>query len=228
MDAKEDLTRSETTTAASGQVNDTGSDQFGIQGGTLYGFDTDSSGRIPKGWLHDRTGNGQIGNWIVVEDTTAPSKPNVLAQTSQDQTDYRFPVAVLDSSAYTDLQLSVKFKAIKGSVDQGAGLVWRYKDINNYYLVRANALEDNVNSYKVVKGSRKQVEGSNTKVSTNQWHTLVVEARGDTLECYFDGKRLIEKEDQTFTGSGQIGLWTKADSYILFDDFTVKNLASGK
>src|SRR2546426_2946231 len=117
----------QSATAASGQVNDTGSDRFGIQGGTLYGFDTDSSGRIPKGWLHDRTGNGQIGNWIVVEDTTAPSKPNVLAQTSQDQTDYRFPVAVLDSSAYTDLQLSVKFKAIKGSVDQGAGLVWRYK-----------------------------------------------------------------------------------------------------
>jgi hypothetical protein len=154
-------------------------------------------------------------------DTTAPSNPNVLAQTSQDQTDYRFPVAVLDSSSYTDIQLSVKFKAIKGSVDQGAGLVWRYKDINNYYLVRANALEDNVNFYKVVDGRRKEIEGSNTKVSTNQWHTLLVEARGDTLECYFDGSRLFGKRDASFSGPGKIGLWTKADSYILFDDLTI-------
>ncbi|MBI1805205.1 MAG: hypothetical protein HY033_13730 [Ignavibacteriae bacterium] len=216
------------TTTASEQVNDTDSDQFGIQGGTVYGFDTDSLRRIPKGWSHDRTGNGQLGNWIVMEDTTAPSRPNVLAQISQDQTDYRFPVAVLDSSSYTDLQLSVKFKAIKGSVDQGAGLVWRYRDINNYYLVRANALEDNVNFYKVVNGNRKQIEGSDTKVSTSEWHTLVVEARGDTLECYFDGNRLFEKNDATFKGPGKIGVWTKADSYILFDDFTVKALVNGK
>ncbi len=216
------------TRETSEQLNNNDNEQFGIPGGTAYGFDNDSVGRIPKSWSHDRTGQGHIGNWIVMKDTTAPSKPNVLAQTSQDETDYRFPVAVLDSSSYTDLQLSVKFKAIKGSIDQGAGLVWRYKDINNYYVVRANALEDNVNFYKVVNGRRRQIEGSGTKVSTNRWHTLVVEARGDTLECYFDGHRLFEKEDATFTGPGKIGLWTKADSYILFDDFTVKDLVSGK
>lgn len=216
------------TPVVSGQANDTDREEFGIQGGIVYNFDTDSIGQISKGWSRDRTGQGQIGNWIVMRDTTAQSRPNVLAQTSQDKTDYRFPVAVLDSSSYTDLQLSVKFKATKGSVDQGAGLVWRYRDINNYYLVRANALEENVNFYKVVDGRRKQIEGFNTKVSTNQWHTLVVEARGDTLECYFDGNRLFEKKDATFTEPGKIGLWTKADSYILFDDFTVKALVSGK
>lgn len=203
------------------QLNNSGNRQLVIQGGMVYGFDNDNAGRIPKGWSHDRTGRGQIGNWIVMADTTAPSNPNVLAQTSQDQTDYRFPVAVLDSSSHTDLQLSVKFKAIKGSVDQGAGLVWRYRDINNYYLVRANALEDNVNFYKVVDGKRREIQGFNTKVSTNQWHTLLVEARGDTLECYFDGNRLFEKKDATFMGPGKIGLWTKADSYILFDDVTI-------
>lgn len=210
--------------AASEQANVAHQEQFGVQGGTVYNFDDGNVAQFPVGWSHDRTGDGQLGNWVIMKDTTAPSRPNVLAQTSQDETDYRFPVTVLDSPSYTDLELSVKFKAINGSVDQGAGLVWRYRNINNYYVVRANALEDNVNLYKVVDGRRRQIEGLNTKVSTNQWHTLAVEAKGDTLECYFDGKRLFEKNDATFAGPGKIGLWTKADSYILFDDFTAKDL----
>src|SRR5206468_10632774 len=126
-------------------------------------------------------------------------------------------------SWYMDLQLSVKFKTLKGKIDQGAGLVWRYKDINNYYVVRANALEDNVNFYKVVDGRRKELQGLGTKVGTNEWHTLIVEMKGKVLECYFDGQRLFETEDATFSAPGKIGLWTKADSYILFDDFTVKS-----
>jgi hypothetical protein len=207
--------------------NDTG--QFGIQGGTVYDFDNDSVGQIPKGWSHDRTGQGQIGNWIVMGDTTAPSKSNVLAQISPDQADYRFPVTVLDSSSYIDMQLSVKFKAVKGSVDQGAGLVWRYRDINNYYVVRANALEDNVVLYKVEKGKRTDLPlvgkgrtyGMKERVPTGKWGSLRIIATGSHFDVFHNGKKLFEVQDSIFTEAGKVGLWTKADSYTLFDNLTI-------
>ncbi len=225
-DEDEDKRGAQSTTTESAKSEKGETEMYGaeIQGGQVHNFSSDQEGIIAKGWSHDRTGKGSIGSWIIMKDPTAPSQPNVFAQISQDKTDYRFPVAIVDTSTYTDLQLSVKFKTVKGLVDQGAGLVWRYKDINNYYVVRANALEDNVNFYKVVDGRRKQLEGAGTKVGTNEWHTLIIKMKGETLECYFDGQRLFETADPTFPGPGKIGLWTKADSYILFDDFTTKSL----
>ncbi len=110
----------------------------------VLSFDSDQPGKPPAGFTTNRTGKGKQGTWVVMTDTTAPSRPNVLAQTDMDRTDYRFPVCVYDAFAAKDVDLSVKFKAVKGSVDQGAGLVWRYKDKDNYYIVRANALEGNV------------------------------------------------------------------------------------
>ncbi len=193
-----------------------------VTGGTAYNFDQDEVGKIAKGWSYDRTGGGTMGNWVVMKDETATSKPNVFAQISQDETDYRFPVAVIDTSSYKDVELSVKYKPVKGKVDQGGGLVWRYKDINNHYVVRANALENNVNFYKVIDGRRKFVKGANVKVASGQWHTLKVEAKGNAVDCYFDGEKVLQANDNTFTNAGKVGLWTKADSYILFDDFKVK------
>lgn len=217
---------------AEGGNTETGGEdgQYGVEivGGMVYSFDADKQGVLPGGWSQERTGEGSMGSWVVMQDPSAPSQPNVFAQVSQDETDYRFPVAVIDSSSFKDLQLSAKFRALKGKVDQGAGLVFRFRDSNNYYVVRANGLEDNVNFYKVVDGRRKQLTGSNTKVSSGQWHTLIVEAKGETVECYLDGKKLFESQDDTFAGPGKVGLWTKADSYILFDDFTVKALVGGE
>jgi 3-keto-disaccharide hydrolase len=189
--------------------------------GRVYNFDSDDEGTIASGWSQDRTGKGSMGKWVVMKDSTAPSQHNVLAQISQDETGYQFPVAVIDSSSYKDLQLSVRFKPLKGRIDQGAGLVFRYEDINNYYVVRANALEDNVNLYKVVDGSRTNLTSVDVRVTTNQWHTLIIKAQGDQIECIYEGQKLFETKDDTFAGPGKIGLWTKADSYILFDEFTV-------
>lgn len=205
-----------------GSGESTEQEEAEVKGGTAYNFDQDEVGKIAKGWSQDRTGGGTMGNWVVMKDETAPSKPNVFAQTSQDKTDYRFPVAVIDASSYKDVELSVRYKPVKGEIDQGGGLVWRYEDVNNYYVVRANALENNVNFYKVVNGERKSVKGAKVKVASGQWHTLKVEAKGNVVECYFDGKKVLETKDDTFTNAGKVGLWTKADSYILFDDFTVK------
>jgi hypothetical protein len=189
-----------------------------------WSFDSDAEGRPPVGFTLARTGQGSEGQWVVKKDESAPSKPNVLAQTSQDKTDYRFPLAIAEGTSYKDLALTVKFKTISGTVDQGAGLVFRLKDGDNYYVVRANALEDNFRLYHVVNGRRIQFAGANFKVTPHVWHEIRVEARGNEFRCYYDDQLKITAQDNTFKDAGKIGLWTKADSVIYFDDLTVEDL----
>jgi hypothetical protein len=191
-----------------------------------WNFDKDVEGKQPAGFTFARTGQGSDGQWVVKKDDSAPSKPNVLAQTSQDKTDYRFPLAIVEGTNYKDAALSVRFKTVSGSVDQGAGLVFRLKDKDNYYVVRANALEDNFRLYHVVNGRRVQFAGANLKVAPQTWHEIKVEARGDEFKCYYDGQLRIAARDDTFPDAGRIGLWTKADSVIYFDDLTVQDLGS--
>src|SRR5215470_8087246 len=184
-------------------------------------FDTDKTGEMPVGFHGARTGQGTDGKWVVTPDATAPSKPNVVAQTSRDRTDYRFPLLIADQGTFKDLEISVKFKAMEGEVDRAGGLVFRLKDANNYYIVRANALEDNYRLYHVVNGSRREFAGANFKVTSGEWHELRVEAVGNKLVCYFDGAKKIEATDETFKDAGKVGLWTKADSLTYFDDLRV-------
>lgn len=193
-----------------------------------WNFDGDGEGKPPAGFNFARTGQGSDGQWVVKKDESAPSKPNMLAQTSQDKTDYRFPLAIAEGTSYKDLALSVKFKTISGSVDQGAGLVFRLQDKDNYYVVRANALEDNFRLYHVVNGRRIQFAGSNFKVTPGVWHEIRVEARGNEFRCYYDGQLKITARDNTFKDAGKIGLWTKADSVIHFDDLTVEDLGGAR
>ena len=183
-----------------------------------YNFDNDSAGTMPAKFHGARTGQGSEGKWVVMADASAPSKPNVVAQTSTDKTDYRFPLLISDEGSFKDLELSVKFKAVEGEVDRAAGLVFRLKDANNYYIVRANALEDNYRLYHVINGSRRQFAGANFKVTAGEWHELKVECAGNKIICYYDGMKKIEAKDDTFKEAGKIGLWTKADSVTYFDD----------
>lgn len=199
---------------------------------TTIGFDHDTTGRSPHGFSTALTGKGTPGTWVVVSDTTAVSRPNVLAQTDMDDTDYRFPLCVYDGFTGKDVDLSVKFKPVKGDGDRAAGLVWRYKDKDNYYIVRANALEDNVVLYKVEKGKRTDLPlkgkgrtyGAKAKVASGQWGTLRVVVKGNHFESFLNGSELYEVEDNTFTEAGKVGLWTKADSYTLFDNLIIRSL----
>lgn len=186
---------------------------------TKLGFDSDSVGHAPKGFELGRTGEGPPGKWIVKAEKDAPSGPNVLAQVDADETDYRFPVA-FTGPALKDLHLSVRCKAVSGKVDQGCGLAFRLKDPDNYYVTRANALENNVRLYHVVKGRRSQFAGWNGSVKSGVWHELAVDAKGDHFQVFFDGKKIIDAQDATFADAGKYGLWTKADSVIYFDDLT--------
>jgi hypothetical protein len=196
----------------------------------IINFDSFQPGPVAPGWTVAMTHTGGAPKWEVLNDPTAPSKPNVLAQTSSDPTDGRFPLAILDKANFQNGELTVRSKAIAGRVDQGAGLVWRYRDPNNYYLVRANALEDNVVLYKIQNGRRDSIApkgtpaatyGVNHKVPTKTWNTLRVTFNGPLFTVYFNREKLFDVEDSTFREAGKVGLWTKADSVIYFDDFEV-------
>lgn len=187
-------------------------------------FDSFEIGRVPPGFSTALTGGGGPVSWVIQEDLTAPSGSKVLAQTNADQTDYRFPICVYDKFTAKDVEVSVKFKAVSGTVDQAAGLVARFKDKDNYYMVRANALEDNVRLYKVVGGSRKQLAGANVNVPHGEWHGLTLTIKGRHMEVRFDGKLLLKADDEAFKEAGKVGLWTKADSVSYFDDLRVRPL----
>ncbi len=185
-----------------------------------YNFDNDAVDKPPAGFTSYATGGGPAGKWLVKEMSDAPSGKHVVEQIDADSTDTRFPVVIADNGEYADLDVSVKGKALSGKVDQGIGLVFRFRDPKSYYIVRANALENNFRLYRMVNGRRLQFAGTNVKVPSGTWHTLRVVAKGDHITCYFNGKALIDAHDKTYT-TGKIGLWTKADSVIAFDDLQV-------
>jgi hypothetical protein len=193
-----------------------------------FNFDADRAGAAPAGFSFGRTGSGAVGRWITRAEADAPSKPNVLAQMDADATDYRFPVAVADAPSLRDVRLSVKCKPVSGKVDQACGLVFRYRDENNYFLTRANALESNVRLYYVKDGKRKQIASYSGGVSAGTWHQYVVEAGGDHIQVFWDGKKVLDHNDSTFPDAGRAGVWTKADSVTYFDDLSVTPLSGGK
>jgi hypothetical protein len=189
-----------------------------------WDFQEDALNAPPAGFSFGRTGQGRDGRWRVVKDPTAPSGDHVLAQLDADATDDRFPVAVADAPRLADVRLSVRCKAVSGKTDEACGLVFRYRDPDDYYVARANALEDNVNLYQVVKGRRRELAGVGTKVAPDAWHALAIEARGDRLQVFWEGKPIIDTRDGTFREAGKVGVWTKADSVTYFDALTATPL----
>jgi hypothetical protein len=180
----------------------------------VVNFDDLKTGAPPPGWTTTKTGSGEP-KWTVERDDTAPSKPNVLKQSGQ----ATYPVCLKDDTNLTDGFVEVKFKPISGREDQAGGLVWRAKDASNYYVARANALENNVTIYDTVNGRRTERKRARAKVATNQWHQLRVDFRGTHFTVTFDGAKALEWDDQTFKNGGKVGVWTKADSVTAFDDF---------
>jgi hypothetical protein len=177
----------------------------------------------PPGFTFWRTGSGAPAEWRVVVDPSAALK-KAIAQVSKDTTDYRFPLAVYLPISAKNLDVVVRFKPVAGTVDQAGGIAVRLTTPDDYYVVRANALEDNVRFYRVVKGRREELKGSNTKVAGNQWHTLGLRAEGDRFTVSFDGKPLFTAEDKTFGNDGKVALWTKADSVTYFDTISITPL----
>jgi hypothetical protein len=180
-------------------------------------------GTLPKDFETGLTGQGLPGLWTVVPDDTAPDG-RAIEQRTADPTDYRFPLAIYTPMVARDLEASVRFKAVAGKVDQAGGLAIRLLDPDNYYVVRANALEDNVRFYRVVSGKRQQLGGADTRVTPGEWHTLSLRAQGDRFTISFDGRELFSATDKAFGVEGRIALWTKADSVTRFNHLEIKSL----
>jgi len=186
-------------------------------------FENSRIGAVPAGWTSTLTGSGEP-KWTVESDTTAPSKSTVVRQAGR----ATYPLLLKNETNIEDGYVAVKFKAVAGSQDRAAGIVWRAKDANNYYVVRANALEDNVVLYKTVNGVRTPLDivgrkggyGIDVKVPANTWHSLRVDFKANRFSVSFNGRQLFEVEDSTFHDGGTVGLWTKADSVTLFDEAT--------
>ena len=185
---------------------------------TLYAenisFDDVTVGEVPKGWVSGVTGQG-TPKWTVEADASAPSKPNVLKQSGEGT----FPYCVKKDVTLKDGFVETKFKPVAGKEDQAGGIIWRFKDGDNYYITRANALEDNVTIYHTVAGQRVAFKNVSAKVVPGEWHTLRVDFKGSHFTVSFDGKVVIEADDSTFSEPGAVGVWTKADSVTMFDDF---------
>jgi hypothetical protein len=146
----------------------------------------------------------------------APSPPNALCQTGY--ADY--PALSLSDTVYRDLTITASFKPISGRSDRAAGIIFRVQDKDNYYILRANALEDNVNIYKYVGGWRRGIKEGSAKVPSGMWQELRVEVKGNRIRGFLNGRQVVETIDDTFK-AGKAGLWTKADSVTCFDNVQV-------
>jgi hypothetical protein len=186
-------------------------------------FESTRIGATPEGWTATLTGKGD-SKWTVESDETAPSKLKVIKQSGR----ATYPLLLKNDTNIWDGFIEVRFKAIAGSQDRAAGVVWRAKDANNYYIVRANALEDNFVLYKTINGARSALDivgrkggyGVSVPVPANTWHSLRIDFKASRFKASFNGRQLFEVDDSTFTDAGKVGLWTKADSVTLFDDVT--------
>jgi hypothetical protein len=187
---------------------------MGAQAETI-GFDKDAAGAMPDGWTAGVTGRG-AAHWTVERDPGAPSAPNVLKQSGSGD----FPWCVRRDKVLADGFVEVKFKALSGREDQAGGIVWRWKDGNNYYVARANALENNVALYYTENGNRRTIKYVDAPVAGNAWHVLRAEFRGRHIRVLLDGNAYVELDDGHIAGPGAVGVWTKADSVTAFDDFS--------
>jgi hypothetical protein len=192
-------------------------------GAAMIALDQMTPGSPPAGFSFAQTGQGHPGQWSVTDDATAASR-RAIEQVSTARVDMRFPLAIYNAVEAVNVDVRVNFRAVGGWIDQAAGIAVRLRDADNYYVARANALEDNVRFYRVVRGRREQLAGANLKVTSEVWHSLGLRAQGNRFTVSYDDKVLFTATDNTFETAGKVALWTKADSITRFDQIEVTPL----
>jgi len=178
-----------------------------------FTFDNDEVGKVPAGWT------AAAGKWTIAND----GNNKAMKQTGKNEGD-GFNICVHNKLNYRNMEMEVRIKALEGTEDQGGGLVWRYRDAQNYYITRANPLENNFRVYKVINGNRRQMESANVKMKAGEWYTIKVVTSGNKMDCYYNGQKLLTHTDETFPDAGWVGFWSKADAVSLFDDLKIKVL----
>jgi len=183
---------------------------------TVVSFAETAPGSLPTVFTPGLTGGGGPVAWRVVADESVPSR-RALAQTSSDRTDARYPICIYDLVSARDIDVAVRFKPVAGSVDQAGGIIVRVVDANSYHVLRANALEDNVRLYHVIRRRRSEFGGADVRVRSGVWQALRLRVEGARFQVHLEGRPLFEASDSRLAGPGRIGLWTKADSVTHFD-----------
>lgn len=188
-------------------------------------FDRNEIGSVPRGWKVAETGGeGKLATWQVIADASAPSPPQAIAITANENYGATFNLLMAQGTSYGDVEVKVMVKAVAGVEDQGGGPIWRAKDADNYYICRWNPLENNFRVYFVKDGRRKQLGTADVKTDANIWHEVRVVHKGTQITAYFDGKKVVELADSTFSEPGMVGLWVKADGRTAFDDFSPRRI----
>jgi hypothetical protein len=189
----------------------------------LWDFEKTNIGKIPTGWKAGATNlRGEIATWEVISDSIDGRKSRTLGMIrANDNFGGTFNLCWTSSVQFKDGEIEVGFKAVRGVVDQGGGPIWRVQDKNNYYIARANPLENNFRVYSVKNGDRKQLDSARVEVPPQQWHTMKIVHNENHIEGYLNGRKYLDCNDVTFQDAGGVGLWTKADAVTYFDDYKV-------
>jgi hypothetical protein len=190
---------------------------------TTWSFDDAKEGELPAGWVSAKTGEGPGSVWKVVVAERDGKKNLGLAQVSSEGPRPLYNLCVVKDAKHADVDLSVEVKAVTGKIDQGGGVVWRYRDANNYYITRWNPLETNFRVYHVVAGKRTQLATADITLPADQWHKIRAVQRGNHIQCYLNGKLLLDVTDDTIKDAGAIGLWSKADAVTWFDNLALQS-----
>ncbi len=196
----------------------------GCEGTAGITYQSPPASAAPASWTFDGNTLGGVpaavevfsGSWVVRAEADTPSKPNALCQVASAE----FPAVALGPTVYGDVTVTLRFKPISGKSDQAAGIIARVQNKDNYYILRANALEANVNLYKYAGGQRSGIKDGGAKVVAGQWQELSLEVSADRLRGFLNGQLVVEATDSTYK-AGRVGLWTKADSVTCFDDVVV-------
>ncbi|MGA2787108.1 MAG: hypothetical protein ABSF60_06230 [Verrucomicrobiota bacterium] len=192
-----------------------------------------ATNQVPAGFHAALAGGGRPGEWKIVMDEVppllAPLSPQapvvtrraVVAQTGTDAADERFPMLIYDGETFQDFNLTTRFKIVGGTVEQMAGVVFRFQNESNFYVIRASALGRNMRFYKVVNGIRSDPIGPEMDIATNLWHVLAVQCQGNQVTCWLDGRLLMPTLHDNSFATGKIGFWTKSDAISHFGDTTI-------
>ena len=191
---------------------------------SAWSFDREQPGKLPDKFSIGTMFDGRpAGNWQVLATEHAKSPPHVLAQLMAKGAEHAYKITLIKGIVAADLNLEVSFLPIQGQADMGGGLIWRAADDRNYYLARANPLEQNIRVYRVEKGIRHLLENFNQTIDVKRWHTLRITHQGCRVNIFYDDKQVFDLCDKTFH-AGMIGLWTKSDAVTYFDDLQLQHV----
>jgi hypothetical protein len=196
---------------------------FSLENATrVWTFDDDPPESLPPEFQVGTLFDGRpAGEWKILQTEMANNGTHVLGQLMGKGAEHAYKVVLIQGTTATDLDLRVSFLPISGKADMGGGLIWRATDDRNYYLTRANPLEQNIRVYRVVKGVRHMLENFDQTIDVRQWHTLRVTHQGCRVNIFYDDKQVFDLCDKTFH-EGMIGLWTKSDAVTYFDDLRLQ------